>query len=126
MSTELPTRGLASASEMTRQVITLSTGVTALTITFFEKFGADGQPLPTVLYVAWACFAFSIFCGLWTLAAITGSYDALDRRQVGGHLTPAQAGAADKLAMAPNIRIPGVLMCLSFVLGLVFAILSVP
>ena len=63
-----------SASDLAKQLITVSTGILALSITFLKdvvkvnpeiNFGA--------LKWSWGLYIASIFFGFWTLMAITGS-----------------------------------------------------
>lgn len=62
------------AKEATTQLITLSTGVLALTITFASELrsGAPDGPI-WLLGIAWGLYVLSIVCGVWTLLAITGT-----------------------------------------------------
>lgn len=87
MSEKPQVEGLKSATEKTKQIITLSTGVVAITVTFFDKFGMPVQnmprELPWTLFVAWGFFGFAIVTAIWTLGAITGTLDALDRKANG-------------------------------------------
>ncbi len=107
---ELKVEGLKAASDTAKQIITLSTGVTALTITFLEKI-AKGPP-PVVLKAAWIGFGLSLFFGLVTLLAVTGTLTAVDRRNAGLDMTPAQQKVFD--ANGANVRIPALAMVLCF------------
>ena len=113
--------GLKAALETAKQVITLSTGVITLTVTFLEKIvqptGGTGRHVPLTLKVGWICFGLAIVFAVWTLMAITGSMNALDRQARNLPLTDAQSRAAERLADGANVRIPALLMLLFFAVG---------
>ena len=76
--------GLKAAADTTKQVIIMSSAILALTITFAKEFtptGADHLQVPCAMKWAWALFFAAIFCGLYTLMAITGTLDRDDRKQ---------------------------------------------
>jgi hypothetical protein len=114
--------GLKTALETTKQVITLSTGVITLTVTFLEKIvqpdGGTGRHVPGTLKLSWICFGFAILFAVWTLLAITGSMNALDRDARKLPLDGAQQRAVQQLADGANIRIPALLMLLVFIAGI--------
>lgn len=72
--------GLDRAYETTKQVITLSTGIIALTVTFAKKFKASNTDLtvPFALKISWLLNCPSVIFGVWTLMAITGTLHELD------------------------------------------------
>jgi len=113
--------GLKTALETTKQVITLSTGVIALTVTFLEKIvqpnGGTGRIVPGPLKASWICFGLAVLLGIWTLMAITGSINALDRNARQLSLNEDQERAVRELADGANIRIPALLMLLFFAAG---------
>lgn len=101
--------GLKSAADTAKQFITLSTGVTALTVTFADKFSpasADQLVVPMVLKLSWGALGLTILFGVATLMAITGTLNEID------------LGKANPGANARNIKIPATLMVLFFLLGL--------
>ena len=120
--------GLKAALDTTKQVITLSTGVIALTLTFLEKIvqpQADAaRHVPTALKYSWIGFGLAIVFAIWTLLAITGTMNAVDRKTRGGTLTSAQAHAADLLADGTNVRIPALAMLACFALSIALVIAS--
>lgn len=62
------------ASDVTKQLITLSTGIIALTMTFLKDYAASAsEPLKKCLALGWGFFLLSVFFGLWTMLALTGS-----------------------------------------------------
>ena len=113
--------GLKTALETTKQIITLSTGVITLTVTFLEKIvepqGGTGRHVPGTLKIGWICFGLAIAFAVWTLMAITGSVNALDRKAHQLPLNDAQKQATEELADGTNIRVPAVLMLLFFAVG---------
>ena len=118
--------GLKTALETTKQVITLSTGVITLTVTFLEKIvqpnGAAGRHVPVSLKAGWICFGLAVWFGVWTLMAITGTLSALDRQAQSLPMTESQQNAAKALADGANIRVPALLMLLFFAVGTVLTI----
>jgi hypothetical protein len=60
------------ALELMKQIITLASGVVALSATFLEKLATS--PLSLVLLaLSWAALLLSIYCGLQTISAIVKS-----------------------------------------------------
>src|SRR5262245_39810598 len=125
MSEKLSAEGLKAAADMTKQIITLSTGVLAITITFLEKIvHAPSPPVPRSLLAAWVLFGLAILFAIVTLAAVTGTLDALDRRMNGLPTTGDQNAAIDALCTGWNIRAPALAMCASFFLAMSFTIVT--
>lgn len=118
--------GLKAALETTKQVITLSTGVIALTVTFLEKIvqpnGGSERIVPGPLKASWICFGLAVLLGVWTLMAISGSMNALDRHARQLRLNKHQRRAVNQLADGTNIRIPAFLMLVFFAAGTVLTI----
>jgi hypothetical protein len=62
------------ARDTTKQLITLSSGIIAVTIIFAKDFvGKVDSSTQTWVLCAWGAFLVSVFFGLWTLMALTGS-----------------------------------------------------
>lgn len=120
--------GLKAALETTKQVIALSTGVITLTVTFLEKIvqpqSGTARHVPGTLKIGWICFGLAIACALWTLMAITGTMNALDRDARKLDLSPAQQAAAKNLGDGTNIRVPALAMLLLFAAGIGLMIVS--
>ena len=89
--------------ETVKQVITLSTGIIALTITFVKDFIGEGAPhgAEVLLAVAWLFYILSVICGVWTLLSVTGSLNE---------------GGTD--VFSSNIILPAIPHVLTFVIGL--------
>jgi hypothetical protein len=66
------------ASDTTKQLITISTAVIALSITFSKDIigGAENSPKSLLIWT-WAVFIFSIICGVATLMTLTGTLQPL-------------------------------------------------
>lgn len=95
------------AQESTKQIITLATGIIALTITFQKDFlSSSSIPAEAKFYapLSWLFFLLSVIFGLWTLLALAGT---LDPR------SPGQPSIYGK-----NIIIPSIIEILCFVIGL--------
>ena len=99
------------ARESTKQIITLSTGIIALTITFGKDFAINVAPSarPLALW-SWGLFLLSVFFGLWTLLALTGTLEPIKSQTI-----PSIRGR--------NITIPSALQILTFFAGLVFTVI---
>src|SRR5215468_10416340 len=68
------------AADATKQILTLSTGILALTITFAKDIlGAPGH-WSRLLGWSWILYLISILCGVWTLLALTGSFSSSGQR----------------------------------------------
>jgi hypothetical protein len=111
--------GLKAAMETAKQIITLSTGVIAVTLTFLDKFtktAAEGRALPFTIVAAWIIFGLAILFSVWTLMALTGTMNAIDRRANGLTLTKEQQSAVD--AYGDNVQVPAVAMVVCFLAAL--------
>jgi hypothetical protein len=116
--------GLKSAAEVAKQLISLSTGVVALTVTFLEKIVTKDVPRTVPPLLKWACggYGLTIFFGCLTLMAITGTFSAYDRKANDLPLNAYQARSVE--GHESNIRIPALAMVLCFVISLVLTILT--
>jgi hypothetical protein len=103
--------GFASANDLAKQLITLATGILALSITFIKDVLKNNGPVITrPLKWAWSLYLFSVVFGIWEMMAITGSIF-----QFVPSLTPTtQYGI--------NVQIPGLLQVLTFLLATIFLI----
>lgn len=101
----------ASASESSKQSITLATGLIGLEITFakdlVKQLNCTGKFL---IGSSWVFLMLSVVAGIWSLLAITGSL---------GSTTPLTV----RTIYSPNIRIPSILQILLFLLGLLFTVI---
>jgi hypothetical protein len=63
-----------STADLVKQILTLSTGIIALTVTFLKDVvGSSAARAGWAIRLSWISFLFAIVFGLWTLAAIAGS-----------------------------------------------------
>jgi len=97
------------AQEATKQLITLSTGIIALTIAFLKDVVKTAPPSAAdYLYAGWFLYLVSIICGLITLLSLTG--------QLGGDKP------ASPSIYSLDIRIPSALQIVTFLTGLTLTI----
>lgn len=102
--------GFEFAREIATQLITLSTGFLALTITFTKELAPSGtRTARGWLYGAWALHVLSILCGVWALMALTGSL--------------VSATDSTESTFGTPVRLPALLQVLSFVVGLVAVVI---
>lgn len=101
-----------SANELTIQLITLATGILALSITFMrDAFGADRPNW--ALKCSWVMLLLSVCLGIWTMMAITGTmFDVT--------IHPEKFKNA---SYGSNISIPSAIQILSFVTGIISLII---
>ncbi len=97
------------ASDLAKQLITLATGVLALSITFVKEILQrqsllDNPGRLRTLGAAWIMMFLSIFFGIWTLSALTGSL-----APISGSTAPSLEG---------NSRFPAGGQVISFLLGI--------
>jgi hypothetical protein len=99
--------GFNFAKELSTQLITLSTGLLALSVTFTKDI------LKTIpkekergLKAAWAVHLLSIVFGIWTLMALTGTLVPLQSRPPG-----------TVIVLAGNVRGPAMGQVIAFFLG---------
>lgn len=79
VTAEVPNRGEPQARadevalELMKQLITLASGVLALSATFVDKLKSIPVYLPLVLALSWCALVLSVFGGLQTISAIVKS-----------------------------------------------------
>lgn len=94
----------------TKQLITLSTAIIAFTVTFSGEYLKNPNCQGKGLAIAsWILFILSVFFGLWTILALTGTLADEENP------TPSINGL--------NVKIPSLLQILTFLSGLVLAII---
>ncbi len=105
------------ASDVTKQLITLSTAIITITITFSkDMINFTDTPVKWCLLTAWVLYIFTVFFGIWTLMALTGNLQPIKK-------TP--AATPDKIECtinSKNIRIPSMLQIICFIAALGFTI----
>ncbi len=101
------------ANDVAKQLITLSTAVLALSITFTKdvlKDAAHGPQL--VLRLCWLLYLLSICFGVWTMLALTGTLMPVD-----------PVAQPPSLSFGGNVRLPAALQVVAFVMATVFIIM---
>jgi hypothetical protein len=123
MAAELKSEGLKAQADIAKQMITLCAGAVGFTVTFVDKFTANSaghSKLPLSLYVAWALFGLDIIFALWTLMAITGTLDVMDRHSNGWSLlNDRQREIVDGQCDSGHIKRPAVAMLFTFLLAVI-------
>ncbi len=100
------------ASDLDKQLITLSTGILALTITFTKDIlGGIHLKHIWLLLTSWIFFLFDIIFGIWCLMALTGTLAPVDGSNLNVGLT-----------LGSNVRLPSALQILTFVVGVALII----
>ena len=99
-----------SIRDSTKQMITLATGVLALTVTFAKDFIGGGAQGRWLVHAAWYAFFLSAAAGVWVLLAVSGS------------LGNGPDSITHKDAYGLNIRLPALVQVLSFATGLALAV----
>ena len=100
----------ASASDTSKQLITLATGVLALEITFAKDvISAIDKTVGVLVGASWILFLFSVAAGIWTLLALSGTLGQAKS------LTPGAISGS-------NVRIPAILQILFFIGGLLLSV----
>jgi hypothetical protein len=102
------------AADLIKQLISLATGIIALTITFSKDF-LHLKSAPTgknLAMIAWSVFVVSILCGIWALMSLTGTLN----QKRGAESVPVTIRGS-------NVVIPSALQILFFISGLVLTII---
>ena len=99
------------AQDSTKQIITLATAIITVTITFSKDFIGSVPPHARGFALAsWLCFLVSVFFGLWTLLALTGTLEPV-------------AGSSSKPSIrGKNVTLPSALQILTFFVGLLLTV----
>ncbi|MCP9234390.1 hypothetical protein [Lewinella sp. JB7] len=101
------------AAESTKLLITLSTGMIALTITFSQAFISDtAKATLWPLLVAWACYLVSVVFGIATMLSLTGTLSEVNSAD--------ETGASEPSVYAPSITGKSLLQIAFFLLALAF------
>ena len=109
MSEELRKKAFDFASATVKQLITLSTALIALSITFRGNFEQAGNEV--LLLICWISFFVSVLFGIMTLMALTGTLEKCTE----------EGDNKIKLSIyGANVKRPSGLQILFFLLGLLF------
>ena len=99
------------AQDVTKQVLTLATGIIALTITFFKDFANNASyAAEFVMGCSWIAYLISVILGIWTLMALTGT------------LQPLRPANAQLSIQGKNVRLPAFLQLVSFLIALILSV----
>jgi hypothetical protein len=100
-----PFKAFEFAKEVATQLISLSTGIIALTITFSKDFLASSSAgVRRLAVIGWGFYFVSLIFGVWTLMALTGNLEPLE-------------GPPILSIRRSNVAIPAALQVLSFLAG---------
>ena len=107
---EHTTLAFTFAADLAKQVMTLSTGVIALTIAFLKDLKLRA-PSGAIRWLRWSWFLYiiSLIAGVWTLMGLTGQLE-----QWGRLITYTRFGM--------NIRLPAGIQILAFLLATISVI----
>lgn len=101
------------AQELCKQLITLSTGLIGLTITFWKDvIGAGPAKAPWLAYCSWYALLASTFFGIWMLMALTGILEPIK--------PPASYVPSIR---AHSVVLPSILQIVAFVAGLILLVI---
>jgi hypothetical protein len=96
----------ASASDNCKQMITLSTGLLGIEITFTKEYFALLSGWGKIIVgISWVFMLFSVVAGVWTLLALTGCVSAS---------TPPRPGTI----FDSNVKNPAIVQVVCFLVGL--------
>jgi hypothetical protein len=99
------------ARDTTKQLITLATGIIALEITFAKDFVKTLDPTIRIYaLVSWLAFMLSVFFGMWTLMALTGTLEAENE-------------SVPVSIRGKNVKLPSILQVLSFLMALALTVI---
>lgn len=108
------------AAESTKQLITLSTAIIALTVTFSKDvIGAINPVAKHLLSFSWVAFILSIVFGVWTMLSLTGTLDPMQQSSAASSTNASQQNTSIN---GKNIRLPSILQILLFLIGLILSI----
>jgi hypothetical protein len=109
MKDELKKKAFDFASETTKQLITLSTALIALSITFKGNF--NNTEHQSLLLYCWISFFVSVLFGIGTLMALTGTLEKC---------TEESENPVPLSIYGANVKRPSFLQILFFLIGLLF------
>ena len=104
--------GFQSANDLAKQLITLATGILALSITFTkEALKSSALMVTWPLKLAWIAWLLSVCFGIWTMMALTGMIFMV-------------TGNAEikSVTYGTSVGIPALMQILMFVLGIALLI----
>lgn len=97
------------AADLTKQLITLSTAIITLSVTFSKDIiGGIDHSNSCLLIWSWSIFIFSIACGIWSYMALTGNLESKQNNS-----NPIFT------IYAKGIRIPSIFQIITFAIALI-------
>jgi len=118
------------AADVTKQLITLSTAIITITITFSKDIVSNfaNNPAKNYLLWAWILFIATVFFGIWTLMALTGSLQPLKKNAKNKKTETETVSNTEQIVEVDcsintgNIRFPSIIQILCFIVALSFTI----
>jgi hypothetical protein len=103
-------KAVDAVSDLAKQLITLATGVIAITISFAKDLFGGREAGNGLLVAAWVSYLVCITAGVWVLMAIAGT---LDPARIPKSIAP----EADGRIFGGNVRLPAGIQVLTFVVA---------
>jgi TRAP-type C4-dicarboxylate transport system permease small subunit len=100
------------AADVVKQLLALSTGILALTITFATDIVGNRETPTVLLGISWIAYILSILFGLWALFAMTGELEQLPARANDQVEEPSIRGR--------NVTLPAILQIVTFLAATAF------
>jgi hypothetical protein len=108
------------AADLTKQLITLSTGIVTITLLFSKDLAGPRE----LAVLAWVFYLLSTLFGLWALMALTGTLapviDGASQKE-----KPDRTNTPGPLLMGRNVRIPSKWQILTFAAATILTLLYV-
>ncbi len=107
-------------ADWTKQLITLSTAIIALMVTFSKDIiGGTGGNYVYLLLVTWIFYFASIICGIFTLQALNGNLDPRPKRKTDADGNVTETPVPPNLTVnSDNVRSTSLVQIGAFVLAL--------
>ena len=111
------------AQDTTKQLITLSTGIIALTITFSKDvLGTSSLFQQSLLVWSWLSFLLSVVLGVWTLLALTGTLEPEEIVATKKTSEENENQTSQPTIRGRNVTLPSLLQIITFLIGLAFIV----
>lgn len=128
---EMKEKAFDFAAEVSKQLITLATGIITLTLTFSDDIVGDSSRVnPCLILGSWILFLLSICCGIFSLMALTG---ILGQSSDNSNETIPQQGAdenqsistcqRDKGIYSPNVKMFATIQIVLFIAAIVLSVI---
>lgn len=114
-------KALDFAQDVTKQFLALASAIPLIMITFSKDFLiAVATEAKSYALISWAFFLLSVFFGLLTLMALTGT---LARRAAASSADNSSPGPGTTAIMTSNVRIFAALQITTFFIGLMLVVI---